>query len=159
MLKKILILLSICFIAFTACKKQQTTEPAENKTDVSTTAPATTAAEPAQAEVVTTPVVNELITINVLEKQNDAQYTTGEKAKFLAGSHMTDKNIAISLLGVLFLYLYYFIKINFVLSEMILIVGWVAIWEAVYAWLFVRDKDNIKIKRLKKLANCEIKFE
>ena len=96
MLKKILILLSICFIAFTACKKQQTTEPAENKTDVSTTAPATTAAEPAQAEVVTTPVVNELITINVLEKQNDAQYTTGEKAKFLAGSHMTDKNIAIS---------------------------------------------------------------
>ena len=39
---------------------------------------------------------NELITINVLDKQNDAQYTTGEKAKYLAGSHMTDKNIAIS---------------------------------------------------------------
>ncbi len=92
MLKKILILLSICFIAFTACKKQQTTEPVENKTDVSTTAPA---ADTAKAETVT-PVVNEQITINVLEKQNDAQYTTGEKAKYLAGSHMTDKNIAIS---------------------------------------------------------------
>ena len=47
MLKKILILLSICFIAFTACKKQQTTEPVENKTDVSTTAPA---ADTAKAE-------------------------------------------------------------------------------------------------------------
>ena len=42
---------------------------------------------------------------------------------------------------------------------MTLIVGWVAIWEAVYVWMFVRDKNNIKIKRLKKLANCEIKFE
>ena len=92
MLKKILILLSICLIAFTACKKQQTTEQAENKTDASST-PAVT--ETVTAAVVT-PVVNELITINVLDKQNDAQYTTGEKAKYLAGSHMTDKNIAIS---------------------------------------------------------------
>ncbi len=92
MLKKILILLSICLIAFTACKKQQTTEQTENKTDASST-PAVT--ETVTAAVVT-PVVNELITINVLDKQNDAQYTTGEKAKYLAGSHMTDKNIAIS---------------------------------------------------------------
>ncbi len=92
MLKKILILLSICLIAFTACKKQQTTEQAENKTDASST-PAVT--ETVTAAVVT-PVVNELITINVLDKQNDAQYTTGEKTKYLAGSHMTDKNIAIS---------------------------------------------------------------
>ncbi len=86
-------------------------------------------------------------------------YKTDLNELLLMIKYSNIKNIAISLLGVLFLYLYYFIKINFVLSEMILIVGWVAIWEAVYAWLFVRDKDNIKIKRLKKLANCEIKFE
>ena len=39
---------------------------------------------PAVTETVTaavvTPVVNELITINVLDKQNDAQYTTGRKS-------------------------------------------------------------------------------
>ena len=92
MLKKFLILLSICFIAFTACKKQPASEPAENKTDVQTTA---AAADSATSDVIT-PAVNELITINVLDKQNDAQYTTGEKAKYLAGNHMTDKNISIS---------------------------------------------------------------
>lgn len=86
-------------------------------------------------------------------------YKTDLNEQLLMIKYSNIKNFVISLLGILFLYLYYFIKINFVLSEMILIVGWVAIWEAVYAWLFVRDKDNIKIKRLKKLANCEIKFE
>ena len=73
--------------------------------------------------------------------------------------YLNIKNVTIFLLGVLFLYLYYFIKINFVLSETILIVGWVAIWEAVYNWLFERDKNKIKIKRLKKLSICDIKFE
>lgn len=86
-------------------------------------------------------------------------YKTDLNEQLLMIKYSNIKNFVISLLGILFLYLYYFIKINFVLSEMILIVGWVAIWEAVYAWLFVRGKDNIQIKRLKKLANCEIKFE
>ena len=86
-------------------------------------------------------------------------YKTDLNEQLLMIKYSNIKNFVISLLGILFLYLYYFIKINFVLSEMILIVGWVAIWEAVYAWLFIRYKDNIQIKRLKKLANCEIKFE
>lgn len=86
-------------------------------------------------------------------------YKTDLNEQLLMIKYSNIKNFAIFLLGILFLYLYYFVRINFVLSEMILIVGWVAIWEAVYAWLFVRDKDNIQIKRLKKLANCEIKFE
>ncbi len=86
-------------------------------------------------------------------------YKTDLNEQLLMIKYSNSKNIVVFLLGILFLYLYYFIKINFVLSEMILIVGWVAIWEAVYAWLFVRDKNNIQIKRLKKLANCEIKFE
>ena len=86
-------------------------------------------------------------------------YKTDLNEQLLMIKYSNIKNFAIFLLGVLFLYLYYFIKINFVLSETILIVGWVAIWESVYAWLFERDKNNIRIKRLKKLANCEIKFE
>ena len=65
----------------------------------------------------------------------------------------------IFLLGIIFLYMSYILKINFVLSETILIIGWVAIWEAAYAWLFESDKIKIRIKRLKKLSTCDIKFE
>ena len=86
-------------------------------------------------------------------------YKTDLDEHLLMIKYLNIKNFAIFLLGVLFLYLYYFIKINFVLSETILIVGWVAIWESVYAWLFERDKNNIRIKRLKKLSVCDIKFE
>ena len=73
--------------------------------------------------------------------------------------YSTIKKMTIFLLGILCLYISYFLKINFVLSETILIIGWVAIWEAAYAWLFESDKNKIKIKRLKKLSTCDIKFE
>lgn len=95
MFKKFLIIISVCFVALTACKKQQISETTTNKTDVSTVTTTPVAQEDVKADVVT-PIVNELITINVLDKQNDAQYTSGEKAKFLAGNHMHDKNISIS---------------------------------------------------------------
>ncbi len=95
MLKKLLILLSICFIAFTACKKQPA-ENTENKTVVPTSTQVEQKADNVSVNETAAPAVNELITINVLEKQNDAQYLTGDKAKFLAGSHMTDTNISAS---------------------------------------------------------------
>lgn len=95
MLKKLLILLSICFMAFTACKKQPA-ENTENKTVVPTSTQVEQKADNVSVNETTAPAVNELITINVLEKQNDAQYITGDKAKFLAGSHMTDTNISAS---------------------------------------------------------------
>lgn len=102
--------------------------------------------------------INQEEKIDIINKiHNNYKIDLNEQLLMIKYSNI--KNVAIFLLGVLFLYLYYFIKINFVLSEMTLIVGWVAIWEAVYVWMFVRDKNNIKIKRLKKLANCEIKFE
>lgn len=69
------------------------------------------------------------------------------------------KKMLIFVLGIIFLYMSYILKINFVLSETILIIGWVAIWEAAYAWLFESDKIRIRIKRLKKLSVCDIKFE
>ena len=102
--------------------------------------------------------INQEEKIDIINKiHNNYKIDLNEQLLMIKYSNI--KNVAIFLLGVLFLYLYYFIKINFVLSEMTLIVGWVAIWEAVYVWMFVRDKNNIRIKRLKKLANCEIKFE
>ena len=102
--------------------------------------------------------INQEEKIDIINKiHNNYKIDLNEQLLMIKYSNI--KNVAIFLLGVLFLYLYYFIKINFVLSEMTLIVGWVAIWEAVYVWMFIRDKNNIRIKRLKKLANCEIKFE
>ncbi len=91
MIKKILILLSICFIAFTACKKQQTSDTVNNKADVPVTA--------STSDEAVKPQESELITINVLEKENDAQYTTGEKSKYLAGNHTNNKDIDVSCIG------------------------------------------------------------
>ena len=93
MLKKLLILLSICFMAFTACKKQPA-ENTDNKTVVPTSTQVEQKADNVSVNETAAPAVNELITINVLEKQNDAQYITGDKAKFLAGSHIEMNTVA-----------------------------------------------------------------
>lgn len=99
------------------------------------------------------------------EKQKDIvnkihnNYKMDLDENLLILKYSTIKKMLIFLLGILCLYLSYFLKINFVLSETILIIGWVAIWEAAYACLFESDKNKIKIKRIKKLSTCDIKFE
>lgn len=71
------------------------------------------------------------------------------------------RKILLFLLGILFLIISYFdiIHNNFILSEISLIVGWVAIWEVVYAHIFEDSKMRIKIKRLKQLSKSKIIFE
>ena len=97
MSKKFLILLSVLLLAFAACKKQQPAETAENQTAVAnesvsdnTTSTDNTSAKTTTVEQqeVVVPEVNPLITVNVLEKEKDTAYTTGEKAQFMAGDHM-----------------------------------------------------------------------
>lgn len=65
------------------------------------------------------------------------------------------------LLGVFIVAISYFIKTvdDYVISEVILIIGWVAIWESVYSWIFEDGKKKVEIKRLKRLANCKIEFK
>ena len=61
----------------------------------------------------------------------------------------------------LLLILIYNVLINYNLiwlSEIILIIGWLMIWEAVYNYVFFETKKRMKIKRLKKLTNCKINF-
>lgn len=74
--------------------------------------------------------------------------------------HSNLKKIIIFFIGIILIYLSYFKEIssNEVISEVILIIGWVAIWEAAYTWLFESDKNRIKAKRLKQLAKCKINF-
>ena len=44
------------------------------------------------------------------------------------------------------------------MPEIFLIISWVAIYEAIYSFIFVDTKEMIKTKRLKKLTNCKIEF-
>lgn len=44
------------------------------------------------------------------------------------------------------------------IPEIFLIISWVAIYEAIYSFIFVDTKEMIKTKRLKKLTNCKIEF-
>ncbi len=71
------------------------------------------------------------------------------------------KKIIIFFIGVVLIYLAYFKDImdNEVISEIILIIGWVAIWEVAYTWFFESDKNRIMVKRLKQLIKCNINFK
>ena len=46
-----------------------------------------------------------------------------------------------------------------IISEVVLIIAWLAIWEAANIFLFRNNKRLFKIKRLKKIAECEIVFK
>jgi len=67
-------------------------------------------------------------------------------------------NILMILSGTVFL-MFYFISSNIpVISEFILIIGWILIWEGIYNILYQSFKNAINIKRRKKLTNCKIIF-
>lgn len=87
-------------------------------------------------------------------------YKTDLEEYVLILKHSNLKKILIFFIGVILIYLSYFKEIsnNEVISEVILIIGWVAIWEAAYTWFFESDKNRIKAKRLKQLAKCQINF-
>ena len=77
-----------------------------------------------------------------LKVQDELYYY--EKAKF--------KKTILFLIGIVLIVIYYLSFIE-VLSEIILILGWLAIWESVYSFLADSSKDYIKIYRLRRLAH------
>ena len=60
--------------------------------------------------------------------------------------------------GILILIFVYFIQIEFV-HEFLLILGWLAIWETVYDFLFMEMKEKNKRKRYQKISESKIIFE
>lgn len=82
-----------------------------------------------------------------LKVQDELYYY--EKAKF--------KKTILFLIGIVLIVIYYLSFIE-VLSEIILILGWLAIWESVYSFLTDSSKDYIRIYRLRKLASSRIYF-
>ena len=103
--------------------------------------------------------------ISVQEKEEfikmvHENYKTDLEEYTLVLKHSNLKKIIIFFIGIILIYLAYFNDIvsNKVISEVILVIGWVAIWEAAYTWLFESNENRIKIKRLKQLAKCQINF-
>ena len=69
------------------------------------------------------------------------------------------KNIILSVLGILLIIASRFSSNNYLISEVFLIVGWVAIWEVFDNILLVETKKRFKLKRLKKLKKYNITFD
>ena len=94
--------------------------------------------------------MQEMLKQNYRVKIQDEQY-------YLTLDH--SKEILLFGLGIILLILYYtFLKNITVISEIILIIGWLAIWEGTYNFLFVGYNKKNKITRLKRLMKAEIKF-
>lgn len=61
-------------------------------------------------------------------------------------------------IGIFILLFVYLIKLDF-LHEFLLIIGWLAIWESVYDFLFVETKAKAKRKRYQKISQSKIIFK
>lgn len=62
------------------------------------------------------------------------------------------------LVGIIFLFINYISHNIIIMSEVILIMGWVLIWESIYNFLFSRIENRQKTLRRKQLVNSNIKF-
>lgn len=74
-------------------------------------------------------------------------------------NHLIRRNIVFFLGGGLFTaYSFVVESISPILSEIVLIIGWIGIWEVVYSIFFSESKKRLETKRLKQLANSKIIF-
>ncbi len=68
-------------------------------------------------------------------------------------------NLLAFLMGIIFLFINLFVNFIPVVSEIILIFGWVLIWESIYNILYGGLKNRLMIHRLKRLTSCKIYFK
>jgi len=66
--------------------------------------------------------------------------------------------VSLLILGILFLLISLLI-LQEILKEIFLILGWIAIWEAVENFIFENSKETLKYHRYKKLASARIYFK
>lgn len=71
------------------------------------------------------------------------------------------KNVFFSILGIVILTIAFTLQKHFynVISEILIIIGWILLWEVLYNLFFNNRKLRIKIKRDKMLARCKIQYE
>lgn len=70
----------------------------------------------------------------------------------------TLKNILIFIMGIIFLVIYSFIPKAIILNEVILIIGWVLIWESLYNFLFKNIETKLMIIRRKQIIKSKIEI-
>lgn len=70
------------------------------------------------------------------------------------------KKLILFVLGILLIFGAHFTQLlnNFIFSEVLLIIGWVAIWEVVENILLVETKKRFRLKYLQKLVKTKILF-
>lgn len=74
-------------------------------------------------------------------------------------NHLTKRNIIFFIAGCLITaYSFVIEKSSPIISEIVLIIGWISIWEVLYSLFFSESKKRLEIKRLKQLANSKIIF-
>lgn len=74
-------------------------------------------------------------------------------------NHLIRRNILFFLGGCLFTAYSFLVEdVSVILSEIILIIGWIGIWEVVYSIFFSESKKRLETKRLRQLANSKIIF-
>lgn len=71
------------------------------------------------------------------------------------------KKLILFILGILLICCAHFTELrhDFIFSEVLLIIGWVAIWEVFENIILVETKKRFKLKYLKKLVKCKILFK
>ena len=67
------------------------------------------------------------------------------------------KKTILFLIGIVLIVIYYFSFVN-IIKEIILILGWLSIWESVYSFLTDSKRDYIYIYRLKQYVKARIYF-
>lgn len=84
----------------------------------------------------------------------------GDDISEIINSHYKQRiaNLLIFLIGLIFLTIYSLFEIT-VISEVILILAWVFIWEAICNFLYKEIESNFKIKKRKQIINAKVFFE
>lgn len=125
-------------------------------------------------------ILNELKTINIKSKINIDIITNNfklsdiekeELATIIKSTYEDDSNDLIYLdnnlifkeliflfIGIIIIILYFLFKDSSVISEIILIIGWLMIWESVGRLVFSRNETKYKIKRRKQIIKSKINF-
>lgn len=69
------------------------------------------------------------------------------------------KDLLLLLIGIIIIFIYFILKNTPIISEVILIIGWLFIWEAIARLLFAGTERKIQKQRLKQIIYSDIDFK
>ena len=68
------------------------------------------------------------------------------------------KEMLFLMIGIIITFLWFIVRKSEFISEIILIIGWLFVWEAVKKLVFSRVENRLNIKRLKQIVKSDIDF-